>query len=133
MINSIKRKMIIAGMAVFLVSLCALLGMHAWIGHTVKENIELAMRLYPGAAEEALILFLDDEANSARDRTHVAVWTLGRIGSNKALPVLYRYYKNDPEGKTCFGRHESVLCQYEIHKAITAIEEGSFFSYEESR
>ena len=78
-----------------------------------------------------MISFLLDENNSAYDRTHTAIWTLGRIRSEKALPILYEYYRDDPEGRTCYGRHETELCQYEIRKAIVAIEKvGWWFSHE---
>jgi len=38
------------------------------------------------------------------------------------LPLLKDHYKNDPKGKTYYGKHDEMLCQYEIHKAIVAIE-----------
>jgi hypothetical protein len=44
--------------------------------------------------------------------------------SEKALPYLYDLYNDDPQGRTCKGKHNSVLCQYEIHKAIVSIENG---------
>jgi hypothetical protein len=65
-----------------------------------------------------------DSTNSPKKRTDVAIWTLGQIRSKKALPILKDLYKNDPEGKTCRDFHNSVLCQYEIHKAIVSIEVG---------
>lgn len=42
----------------------------------------------------------------------------------KALPILYSYYKNDPERNTCYERHHSALCQYIIHKANVNIEDA---------
>jgi hypothetical protein len=51
----------------------------------------------------------------------VAIWTLGQIHSEKAIPVLQGLCHNDPEGKTCYGKHDSVLCQYEIFKALKLI------------
>jgi hypothetical protein len=100
--------------------ICTFMAGYIWIGHSVKENISIAKKQYPGKAEDALIAYLLDTNNSPRDRTHVAVWTLGQIRSEKALPVLRELYKDDPEGKTCYGKHDSVLCQYEIYKAIHA-------------
>ncbi|HOO72543.1 MAG TPA: HEAT repeat domain-containing protein [Spirochaetota bacterium] len=105
-------------------------GLYGWIAYTVKHNITVAMEKYPGQAEDALISCLRDESNSPRERTHVAVWTLGKIRSRAALPALYSYYRNDPEGKTCYGRHGTDLCQYELYKAIKAIEEGTVFSFQ---
>lgn len=62
----------------------------------------------------------------------MAIWTLSQIRSKKALPVLSKLYRNDPEGNTCKGRHDSVLCQYGIHKAIVSIEHGWLGSKEKS-
>jgi uncharacterized protein YggU (UPF0235/DUF167 family) len=95
------------------------------IGHDIKEHISIAQQRYPNAAtaEDALIAYLADTTNSPRDRGDIAIWTLGQIHSKKALPVLYKLYKNDPEGKTCHGKHDSVLCQYGINTAIETIEE----------
>jgi len=90
----------------------------------VEKNIEITKKQYPGAAEDALIAFLLNTTNSPRDRTHIAIWTLEQIQSEKAKPVLRELYKNDPEGKTCSGKHDSVLCQYEIYKALNAEKEN---------
>ncbi len=115
-----KRILLIIGASIILLFVCAALAIHIWIGHGVKENIKIAKEKYPGTAEDALIAFLLDTTNSPHDRTHIAIWTLGQIQSEKAVPVLSEIYKNDPEGKTCFRRHDSVLCQYEIYKALNA-------------
>jgi hypothetical protein len=101
---------------------CFILAMRIWIGHGIKERISIAKQQYSGIAEDALIAYLSDTTNSPRDRSDVAIWTLGQIRSQKSLPVLKGLYKNDPEGKTCKYHHETVLCQYEIHKAIVSIE-----------
>lgn len=88
----------------------------------VKERISISQETYQGTPEEALIAYLLDTTNSSRDRTDVAIWTLGQIQSQKALPILKELYNDDTEGKTCHGRHDSVLCQYGVYKAIRAIE-----------
>ena len=115
-----KRILIILGAGIVIAFICFVLVVNLWIGYTVKENIEIAKNKYPGTAEDALIAYLLDATNSPRDRTHIAIWTLGQIQSEKAIPVLNELYKNDPEGKTCSGKHDSVLCQYEIYKALNA-------------
>ena len=43
--------------------------------------------------------------------------------------MLNKNFLDDTEGRTCKGRHDKVLCQYEIHKAIVAIERGRFLSH----
>jgi hypothetical protein len=115
-----KRTLRIIGASLLFTFIGAVLIIHLWIGHAVKDNINTAKKLYPGTAEDAIIAYLMDENNSFRNRTHLAIWTLGQIESEKAKPLLIRLYKNDPEGKTCYGKHDSVLCQYEIYKALNA-------------
>jgi HEAT repeat protein len=56
-----------------------------------------------------------------RSTTHIAVLALGGMRSKKALPILLNYYKNDPEGFTCKGRHEEAVCRYELYKALNRI------------
>ncbi len=115
-----KRILIIIGASIVIVFICFVLIVNLWIGNTVKENIAIAKKQYPGTSEEALIAYLLDSTNSPRNRTHIAIWTLGQIQSEKAKPVLKDLYKNDPDGITCSGKHDSVICQYEIYKALNA-------------
>jgi hypothetical protein len=129
MIINMKRIVILILGGLLLVAVLAFAAIRIWIGNEVKENIALAEEKYPGTAEEALIAFLRDENNSPRERTFIAVWTLGQIQSEKALPDLQEFYKDDPKGNTCYGKHDSVLCQYEIHKAMASIEGRRLFIY----
>jgi hypothetical protein len=115
-----KRKLIILSSALLTLLVLGFLAIYIWIDLDVKKNIKSAMERYPGNAEEALIAYLSDTTNTPQNRSGVAIWTLGQIQSKKALPVLKGLYKNDPEGKTCYGKHDSVLCQYEIYKAMNA-------------
>jgi len=119
-----RRILFIIGVSITALIICLFLTMRIWIAHGIKERINIAEKQYPGIAEDALIAYLSDTSHSPRDRSDVAIWTLGQIRSKKALPILKDLYKNDPEGKTCRGFHNSVLCQYEIHKAIVSIEHG---------
>ena len=123
------KRILLICIGVLLILICSACVLNIWIGRDVKENIELAVNQYSGSAEDALISFLLDENNSAFDRTHTAIWTLGRIRSENALPVLNDLGTNDPEGETCSGKHDSLICQYEVHKAIEAIERGWLFSH----
>lgn len=97
-------------------------GLYAWGEYSLRQNIKTAKEKYGGKAEDALIAYLLDESNTSRDRSHLAINTLGQIKSEKAIPILKQLYKNDPEGNTCKGRHNEVLCQYEIYKALNAAE-----------
>ena len=124
-----KRVLIIIGIAILCIMAGGYLTLHVWIRDSVKDHIQLAQQKYSGSAEDALISFLLDESSSPKERTHKAIWTLGQIRSEKALPLLKDLYKDDTEGKTCYGRHDAELCQYEIHKAIRAIERRSLIAY----
>ena len=123
-----KTWIIIAGI-VLAVGLAGLLAIYTWNGIEIRSNVRMAQDLYPGSAEEALISLLQDESVNSYVRTHSAIWTLGQIRSEKALPLLKELYLEDPKGKSCYGKHDSVLCQYEIHKAIQAIEHWRPFSH----
>jgi hypothetical protein len=117
-----KRAIIIVAASLIVVFIGGVTIMMLSINHGIKERIGIAQEKYQGNAEDALIAYLSDTTNSPQDRSDVAIWTLGQIQSKKALPILEAMYNSDPEGKTCHGRHDSVLCQYEIYKAIRAIE-----------
>ena len=117
-----KRIIIIIGASLVIIFICAVAIIMVSINRGVKERIDIAQEKYQGNAEDALIAYLSDTTNSPWDRTDVAIWTLGQIQSQKALPILKEMYNSDPEGNTCHGRHDKVLCQYGIYKAIRAIE-----------
>lgn len=117
-----KRVIIIVAASLVVVFIGGVTIIMLSISHGIKERIGNAQEKYQGNAEDALIAYLSDTTNSPRDRSDVAIWTLGQIQSQKALPILKELYNSDPEGNTCHGRHDYVLCQYEIYKAIRAIE-----------
>lgn len=120
--KDIKRTLIFTGTSLGALFFCFILAMRIWIGYGIKERINIAKQQYSGIAEDALIAYLSDTTYTPQDRSDIAIWTLGQIRSQKALPILKELYKNDPEGKTCKYHHDTVLCQYEIHKAIVSIE-----------
>lgn len=122
----IKRTCVIIGVSLFILLFGFFLIGNIRTIHGIRQNIAIAKEQYQGNAEESLIAFLSDTTRSFRERNEIAVWTLGQIRSEKALPVLYYYYKNDPEGKLCKGRENSMLCQYNLHKAIVNIENSWF-------
>jgi len=120
--KDIKRTLIFTGISFGALFFCFILAMRIWIGHDIKEYINIAKLQYSGIAEDALIAYLSDTTHTPQDRSDIAIWTLGQIRSQKALPILKELYKNDPEGNTCKYHHDTVLCQYGIHKAIVSIE-----------
>ena len=124
-----KRKVLLIISIIILSVATGLMILHIWIGISVRHNIDMIRESYKGTTEEALISYLLDEENHCHDRTHIAIWTLGQIRSEKALPVLHDLYQDDPKGHTCYGNHDGMLCQYEIHKAILAIEKKKLFTH----
>lgn len=81
------------------------------IGKGVKSISEEAIQKYPGDKVDALIAYVDSEDNTLPRRNR-AVWALGQLGQQKALPVLEKYYHGGP----C--DHSRELCQHELKKAI---------------
>jgi hypothetical protein len=124
-----KKILFLLGIGFVVIGLLSYSVLYVWIGKDVKQNIKLTEEKYALKGEDALIAFLLDEKNSTYDRTHIAIWTLGQVKSDKALSILNKLYHNDPNGNTCFGKHNNRLCQYEIHKAIVSIEECGLLSY----
>jgi hypothetical protein len=117
-----KRALLILGSVLLFLLILVGPGMYLWGDFSLKKHINMVKSRYPGTAEDALIAYLLDSTNSPRDRSHLAINPLGQIESQKARPILLKLYKNDPEGKTCRGKHDFVLCQYEIYKALHARE-----------
>jgi hypothetical protein len=124
-----KRKILFIAAGIFILVLSGLISLRTMIRQSVKQHIKIAQERYEGGPEDALIAMLLDEKTSFHEKTHTAIWTLGQLESEKALPILREMYKDDPEGETCYGKHDSVVCQYEIYKAITAIEKFSLFHF----
>jgi hypothetical protein len=122
------KPLIIIAFSLASLFLVSFIGLNSWIRRDVKKNIGIAQQKYSGKAEDALISFLQDESNSFHDRTHIAIWTLGMLKSGRALPVLRGYYTDDPKGITCHGKHDQMLCQYSLHKAIVQIESRGYYS-----
>jgi hypothetical protein len=74
-----------------------------------------AMTRYAGDRVQALCTLIDCQTCSLAERNH-AVWALGQLRDARALPILMKYYT----GQKC--NHASDLCQYELQKAVKAIQ-----------
>lgn len=88
-------------------------GMYAWIQLDAHRKADAIWEAYPQANDkvEAVILRMQSQSCAMKDRNET-VWILGRLSSEKALPVLEKAYT----GQIC--EHENFLCQYELEKAI---------------
>jgi hypothetical protein len=84
------------------------------IRQAVEKNCRSAQAAHPHPGEDvaALVDYMNSSEHTPQERTHLAVWTLGRLGDNRALPALTLLYTGEP----C--DHANALCQYELEKAI---------------
>jgi hypothetical protein len=99
--------------------LIAFVAISLQIGWSVNRNSKKAMAQFVGDRVEALIAQVDCETCNLDNRNH-AVWALGQLRDERALPVLYKHYT----GKPC--NHMRQICQYELSKAIKWTEGNSF-------
>jgi len=85
--------------------------LEASIGSGVREYSRTAQSQFPGNRVEALISMVDCASCSMSDRNH-AVWALGQLDDQRALPTLERYYTGDK----C--DHLRDLCQEKLKIAL---------------
>jgi hypothetical protein len=111
---AVVKKVIVYGILSCLAFLIIAFVLICWsIRSSVKEMSAEAVREYPGDRIEALMTYVDSENHSLRQRNR-AVWALGQIGDERALPVLEKWYTGQP----C--DHDKTLCQRELGRAIKA-------------
>lgn len=111
MIERAKAWWIIGVVAGVLGGYGGLVGLARSVQARAHEFGERARLEFPGDQVEALIGLVQSESHPLAERNR-AVSALGQIGSNRALPVLARYYS----GREC--EHSKFLCQKELRKAI---------------
>ena len=106
------KKVILYGTLSTLAFLLVAFVMIWWsLSSSIKDISAEATSLYPGDRVEALMAYVESENHSLRQR-NLAVWALGQIGDQRALPVLEKSYTGGP----C--DHDNFLCQGELQKAI---------------
>ncbi len=84
------------------------------IGKTVKAKCVTAKEKYEGDCVQALTKFVENEDNTFRQRNS-AVWALGQLGDNRALPTLLKYYTGIIPKRDSLDQN---ISQYELKKAI---------------
>jgi len=90
------------------------------IGYSVKNNCQNAQAKYEGDCVTALISLLNDESNDYRSRNS-AIWALGQLGDERALPHLKKLYTNNIPEKESLSK---TISQYELKKAINLTSGG---------
>jgi len=93
----------------------------SWIGYDVKNHCQNAKYKYGGDCVEALTAQLEDTNEGFRARNH-AIWALGQLGDNRALPVLKRYYTAVIPDREPL---DEVISQYELKKAVNLTSGGT--------
>lgn len=95
------------------------------IGQSVKDKCLVAQEKYSSNdCVDALIQTLENPQEEIGTRNH-AIWALGQLGNEKALPFLKSYYTGKiPEREPW----EEVLSQYELKKAINLLEKKNNLS-----
>lgn len=102
---------LITGFSIFLLFFIAI---GLTIGFNVKNRCLEAKKEYDGNCVNALINLLNDKNKSLRLRNS-AIWALGQLGDNQALPILQKYYTGNIPKKESLDK---TISQYELKKAI---------------
>jgi hypothetical protein len=123
-IKTIKEKLFYAvaiGVSIFL--LVFFIG-SVWIGYEAKKMCQDAKREYGGDCVESLISQLEDESRGFRARND-AIWALGQLGDDRALPILQNYYTGKMPDKEPL---DEMISQYELGKAVNLTSGGTNIS-----
>ncbi|MHC4488436.1 MAG: hypothetical protein ACYS9C_11575 [Planctomycetota bacterium] len=113
------KKALVSGTLSCLALLLILFVMVSWsIRSSVKTICAEATQKYPGDRIEALMAHVNSEDHTLGERNN-AVWALGQIGDERALPVLEKFYTGQP----C-NNHDISLCQQELGKAVKLCKGG---------
>ena len=96
-----------------------------YINNTVKEICTNAQEKYQKTCPQSLIKLLANQSESFHDKND-AIWTIGRMRSEEALPTLQKLYTGIIPDREPY---DSVLSQYEIRKAILRIDENADVSF----
>ncbi len=92
----------------------------------VKTACLKAQNEYQEDCAGSLIKYAQSGSNTFRARNS-AIWALGQLADEQALPFLYELDKSLPEQEKC--KHEDYLCKYEVQKAIKWCEKGNLTSW----
>ena len=112
------KKWIIKISAILFILLFAMFSIpELMIGSGVRKYSQHAQEHFPGDRVAALITMVECESCVMKDRNH-AVWALGQLADQRALPILEKYYT----GEQC--DHMSRICQYELKKALRLVRSG---------
>jgi hypothetical protein len=122
MAASTTRKKLLTGAIVICVVLAVLFAATMYqIFSSVRGVCRSATARYPGDNVEALIALIESDDASFREKNQ-AIWALGQIGDDRALPVLRKLDSEEPQPKPYNA--DAYIVQYSVEKAIRQIEGG---------
>lgn len=110
-----RRKLLLAGAGLLTLLVLGLAGLVVSIRSGLQRFSDDAVMRFPGSRMEALMRVVDCDTCAMETRNH-AVWALGQMEEERALPTLKRHF----DGQPC--SHSTRLCQYELGKAIRMME-----------
>lgn len=84
-----------------------------WGIHSAQES---AAAQFPGRDSSQALIDLVNCEKCPMEQRNRAVWTLGQIREQRALPALHSHFYDGP----C--NHGKSLCQHELRKALKRIE-----------
>ena len=119
-VKNLKRLFFYTIAAIFVAFLLFFLITCIQIGSDVQDQCQRAKAEYGGDCTEALIILLNDETKSFKTRNS-AIWTLGQLGDNRALPILQSYYTGNISSKEPISE---VISQHKLKKAINLTSGG---------
>jgi len=96
-----------------------------WIRHDVTTNCLEATIKYGGNCTAALINLLEDDNQNFRSKNS-AVWTLGQLADDRALPILFKLSTGNIPTREPYN---NTLSQYELKKAIKWCQQGNWTSW----
>jgi hypothetical protein len=97
-----------------------------WIKHEANLMEKEASVVFKEDKIESLLALIDSENYTLKEKNN-AIWALGVLKDERALPQLESLYT----GEEC--NHNKDLCQYEIKKAILKIKGDFRGSWQASR
>lgn len=111
-----NKKAIIAVLLIFIIGMSVVyIGLRIWFKSEINHICDHAMNLYEGDKIEALIALLNADDQSMKTKNN-AIWALGKLNDQRALPAL----KKLQTGNEC--NHTMFVCQRELEKAISNLE-----------
>jgi hypothetical protein len=117
-LSSKVKKIILSALAIgVFIIFAGYLFLSYQIGQSVKQTSQNARQQFPGDRVEALMSVVKSEGSSLGEKNK-AIWALGQLGDQRALPLL----KDQRTGQPC--QHGRLICQREVEKAIRHCERG---------